>query len=84
MGAVHQQVRNGATVGGLLRQPERHRLGLGDARLNDLGDREVESPTRQMSFKLPLAVVVVDRNNTVAKAIIETNGSLGAVVGPPL
>jgi hypothetical protein len=53
-------------------------------RLNDLGDREVESPTRQMSFKLPLAVVVVDRNNAVAKAIIETNGSLGAVVGPPL
>jgi hypothetical protein len=37
-----------------------------------------------MSFKLPLAVVVVDRNNAVAKAIIETNGSLGAVVGPPL
>jgi len=35
-----------------------------------------------MSFKLPLAVVVVDRNNLVAKAIIETNGSLGAVVGP--
>ena len=53
-------------------------------RLNDLGDREVESPTRQMSFKLPLAVVVVDRNNAVAKAIIETNGLLGAVVGPPL
>jgi hypothetical protein len=43
-----------------------------------------KSPTRQMSFKLPLAVVVVDRNNAVAKAIIETNGSLGAVVGPPL
>jgi hypothetical protein len=53
-------------------------------RLNGLGDHEVESPTRQMSFKLPLAVVVVDRNNAVAKAIIETNGSLGAVVGPPL
>jgi hypothetical protein len=35
-----------------------------------------------MSFKLPLAVVVVDRNNAVAKATIETNGALGAVVGP--
>jgi hypothetical protein len=53
-------------------------------RLNGLGDREVESPTRQMSFKLPLAVVVVDRNNAVAKAIIGTDGSLGTVVGPPL
>ena len=37
-----------------------------------------------MSFKLPLAVVVVDRNNCVAKATIETNGALGAVVGPLL
>jgi hypothetical protein len=53
-------------------------------RLNGLGDHEVESPTRQMSFKLPLAVVVVDRNNSVAKAIIGTDGSLGTVVGPPL
>jgi hypothetical protein len=53
-------------------------------RLNGLGDREVESPKRQMSFKLPLAVVIVDRNNAVAKAIIDTNGTLGAVVGPPL
>jgi hypothetical protein len=33
-----------------------------------------------MSFKLPLAVVVVDRNNAVAT--IETNGALGVVVGP--
>lgn len=53
-------------------------------RLNGPGDHEVESPTRQMQFKLPLAVVIVDRNNAVAKAIIETNGALGAVVGPPL
>ena len=53
-------------------------------RLNGLGDREVESPARQMSFKLPLAVVIVDRNNAVAKATVETNGALGAVVGPPL
>jgi hypothetical protein len=51
-------------------------------RLNGLGDHEVESPARPMSFKLPLAVVVVDRNNAVAKATIETNGALGAVVGP--
>jgi hypothetical protein len=35
-----------------------------------------------MSFKLPLAVVIVDRNNAVAKATIETNGALGVVVGP--
>jgi hypothetical protein len=53
-------------------------------RLNGLGDHEVESPTRQMSFKLPLAVVIVDRNNAVAKATVETNGALGAVIGPPL
>ena len=53
-------------------------------RLNGLGDREVESPARQMSFGLPLAVVIVDRNNAVAKATVETNGALGAVVGPPL
>lgn len=53
-------------------------------RLNGLGDHEVESPARQMSFKLPLAVVIVDRNNAVAKATVETNGALGAVVGPPL
>jgi hypothetical protein len=53
-------------------------------RLYELGDHEVESPMRQMSFKLPLAVVVVDRNNAVAKATIDTNGALGAVVGPPL
>jgi hypothetical protein len=51
-------------------------------RLNGLGDHEVESPARPMSFKLPLAVVVVDRNNAVAKVTIETNGALGAVVGP--
>jgi hypothetical protein len=53
-------------------------------RLNDLGEHEVESPARQMSFKLPVAVVIVDRNNAVAKATIETNGALGAVVGPLL
>ena len=53
-------------------------------RLNGLGDHEVESPARQMSFKLPLAVVIVDRNNAVAKATVETNGALGTVVGPPL
>jgi hypothetical protein len=53
-------------------------------RLNGLGDHEVESPRKQMSFKLPLAVVVVDRNNAVAKASIETDESLGTVVGPPL
>jgi hypothetical protein len=53
-------------------------------RLNGLGDHEVESPARQMLFKLPLAVVIVDRNNAVAKATVETNGALGAVVGPPL
>jgi hypothetical protein len=53
-------------------------------RLNGLGDHEVESPARQMSFKVPLAVVIVDRNNAVAKATVETNGALGAVVGPPL
>lgn len=53
-------------------------------RLYDLGDHEVESPRRQMSFKLPLTVVIVDRNGAVAKATIETNGTLGAVVGPPL
>ena len=53
-------------------------------RLNGLGDHEVESPTRQMSFRLPLAVVVVDRNNAVAKATIDANGVLGAVIGPPL
>ena len=51
-------------------------------RLNGLGDHEVENPARPMSFKLPLAVVVVDRNNAVAKATVETNGALGAVVGP--
>ena len=38
-GAVHQQVRNGATVGGLLRQPERHRLGFGDAAQRPWGSR---------------------------------------------
>jgi hypothetical protein len=53
-------------------------------RLNGPGDHEVESPGRQMSFMLPLAVVVVDRNNAVAKATIDANGVLGAVVGPPL
>jgi hypothetical protein len=53
-------------------------------RLNGLGDHEVESPGRQMSFRLPLAVVIVDRNNAVAKATIDVNGVLGAVVGPPL
>ena len=49
-----------------------------------LGDHEVESPAKQISFKLPLAVVIVDRNNAVAKATVETNGALGAVIGPPL
>jgi len=29
-------------------------------------------------------VVIVDRNNAVAKATVETNGALGAVVGPLL
>jgi hypothetical protein len=53
-------------------------------RLNGPGDHEVESPTRPMSFKLPLAVVIVDRKNAIAKATVETNGALGAVVGPPL
>ena len=53
-------------------------------RLNGLGDREVESPKRQMLFKLPLAVVIVDRNNAVAKATIDADGTLGAVVGPLL
>jgi hypothetical protein len=53
-------------------------------RLNGLGDHEVESPARQMSFKLPLAVVIVDRNNAVAKATVETNGALGAAVGPAI
>jgi hypothetical protein len=53
-------------------------------RLNGLGDHEVESPAIQMSFKLPLAVVIVDPNNAVAKATVETIGALGAVVGPPL
>jgi hypothetical protein len=52
--------------------------------LNGLGDHEVESPRRQMSFRLRLAVVIVDRNNTVAKATIDADGALGAVVGPPL
>ena len=53
-------------------------------RLNSLGDHEVESPGRQMSCRLPLAVVIVDRNNALAKATIDVNGVLGAVVGPPL
>jgi hypothetical protein len=51
-------------------------------RLNGLGDCDVESPTRLLSFKLPLAVVIVDRNNAVAKATIATDGKLGAVIGP--
>jgi hypothetical protein len=51
-------------------------------RLNGPGDRDVESPTRPMSFKLPLAVVIVDRNNAVAKAAIDTDGKLGRVFGP--
>ena len=37
-----------------------------------------------MSCRLPLAVVIVDRNNALAKATIDVNGVLGAVVGPPL
>jgi hypothetical protein len=53
-------------------------------RLNGPGDHEVESPGRQMFFRLPLAVVVVDRNNAVVKATVDANGVLGAVVGPPL
>jgi hypothetical protein len=63
---------------------QNHSISVSVMRLNGLGDREVESPKRQMSFKLPLAVVIVDRNNAVAKATIDTNGTLGAVVGPPL
>jgi len=51
-------------------------------RLNDLGDCDVESPTRPMSFKLPLAVVIVDRNNAVAKTTIAADGTLGPVAGP--
>ena len=51
-------------------------------RLSGLGDCDVESPTRPMSFKLPLTVVIVDRNNAVAKATISTDGKLGPVVGP--
>ena len=83
MGAVRQQIQNGTPIGGLLRESKP--LNFGSVmRLNGLGDREVESPKRQMSFKLPLAVVIVDRNNAVAKATIDTNGALGAVVGPPL
>jgi hypothetical protein len=60
-------------------------------RLNGPGDHEVESPTRPMSFKLPLAVVIVDRKNAIAKATVETNGARrsrrAAVVsgsGPPI
>jgi len=51
-------------------------------RLNDLGDCDVESPTRPMSFKLPLAVVIIDRNNAVAKTTITADGTLGPVAGP--
>jgi hypothetical protein len=80
---VHQQVRNGAAIGSLLRQ-QNDTVSVSVMRLNGLGDHEVESPTRQMSFRLPLAVVVVDRNNAVAKATIDANGVLGAVIGPPL
>ena len=63
---------------------QNHSVSVSVMRLNGPGDHEVESPTRQMWFKLPFAVVIVDRNNAVAKAAIEINGALGAVVGPPL
>ncbi len=46
------------------------------------GDRDVARATQTMSFKLPLAVVIVDRNNAVAKATIGTNGALTPVIGP--
>jgi hypothetical protein len=51
-------------------------------RLEGPGDRDVARATQTMSFKLPLAVVIVDRNNVVAKATIATNGALTPVVGP--
>lgn len=51
-------------------------------RLAGPGDREVARATQEMAFKLPLAVVIVDRKNAVAKATIETNGALTPVVGP--
>ena len=78
------EIPSAPEAGAAAGQGQNDTVSVSVMRLNGLGDHEVESPTRQMSFKLPLAVVVVDRNNAVAKAIIETNGSLGAVVGPPL
>jgi len=63
---------------------QNHAAAVSVMRLNGPGDHEVESPTRPMSFNLPLAVVIVDRNNAVAKAIIDVNGALGEVVGPLL
>ena len=50
-------------------------------RLAGPGDREVARATQETTFKLPLTVVIVDRNNAVAKAMIETNGALTAIVG---
>ena len=46
------------------------------------GDRDIARATQETSFKLPLAVVIVDRNNAVAKAAVDTDGALTAVVGP--
>jgi hypothetical protein len=51
-------------------------------RLNAPGDRDIARATQETSFKLPLAVVIVDRNNEVAKATIDTDGAIAAVVGP--
>lgn len=51
-------------------------------RLAAPGDREVARATQEMSFKLPIAVVIVDRNNAVAKTTIETGKGLTPVVGP--
>lgn len=51
-------------------------------RLAGPGDREVARATQEMTFKLPLTVVIVDRNNAVSKTTIETNGALTAIVGP--
>ncbi len=51
-------------------------------RLAGPGDREVARATQEISFNLPLAVVIVDRNNAVAKATMGANGALTPVVGP--
>jgi len=63
---------------------QNHAASVSVMRLNGPGDHEVESPMRPMSFNLPLAVVIVDRNNAVAKAIIGADGALGEVAGPLL